>query len=78
MSGLEAAKRLKKFHGRLRGLKIFIASGSAGMEDVISALRLGVVDFFEKPVDPHLMLYTVGRSIQDRAHGKIPSMTVDV
>ena len=66
MGGLALIKRLRKlFHGS-RQFKFLIVSGAAGMEDTITAFRLGVVDFILKPVSPLHLVNSVA-SVHDAA-----------
>ncbi len=66
MAGMEAAKLLLKVFSRHRNFKLFIVSGTGSMNDVISALRLGIADYFVKPLDPQQFLATVKASIYER------------
>jgi len=46
-------------------IPIVFFSGYATVPDVVAAMRLGAVDFLEKPVDPSILLATV-EGIRDR------------
>jgi len=49
---------------------IVFFSGYASVADVVAAMRLGAVDFLEKPVEPQDMLSTV-EALRDRYEGTI-------
>lgn len=71
-----------EFASKARALKplvpIVFFSGYATVGDVVSAMRLGAVDFLEKPVEPELMLARVV-SLRDRYEGIVlsPALAVD-
>lgn len=52
-------------------------SGFATVADVVAAMRLGAVDFLEKPVDPELLLATL-RALESRYDGSIDSRALHV
>ena len=52
LSGVEMISRLQSSLPESRQLGIIFISGQAGTRDVIDALRLGVMEFFIKPIDP--------------------------
>jgi signal transduction histidine kinase len=62
MNGLEMLRELR---ATPRGAKIacLFVSGNAGKEQVVEALRLGAVEFFDKPVDPDDLARAVNRAI---------------
>ncbi len=51
---------------------IVFFSGFATVSDVVAAMRLGAVDFLEKPVEPQEMLTTL-KALRDRYDGAINS-----
>jgi FixJ family two-component response regulator len=51
-------------------LPIIFFSGFATVADVVAAMRLGAVDFLEKPVEPQDLLGTL-QSVRDRYTGAI-------
>lgn len=48
------------------GPKIIIMTGYADKEKVVKALRMGVFDFLEKPVEMELLSYTVQRALHSQ------------
>ena len=53
ISGIEFARQARK---TCPLLPILFFSGFAKIPDIVSAMRLGAVDFLEKPVEPSTML----------------------
>lgn len=66
-SGLEFAAQARVLRPLL---PIIFFSGFATVADVVSAMRLGAVDFLEKPVEPMDLLATL-QALQDRFAGNI-------
>lgn len=58
-------------------LPIVFFSGLASVADVVAAMRLGAVDFLEKPVEPETMLDTV-LTLRDRYEGVINSQRLSL
>lgn len=52
-------------------------SGFATVADVVAAMRLGAVDFLEKPVDPELLLSTL-QALENRYDGSIDTRALHV
>lgn len=52
-----AARELRPF------VPVLFFSGFARVPDVVAAMRLGAVDFLEKPVEPALLLDTIARLV---------------
>ncbi len=73
-SGLEFAAE-----ARIRRplVPIVFFSGLASVSDVVAAMRLGAVDFLEKPVEPQSMLTTV-LTLRDRYEGVINSQRLSL
>lgn len=63
-----------EFAGRARASRpltpIVFFSGFATVPEVVKAMRLGAVDFLEKPIDPETLLRTL-RSLKDRYDGAV-------
>jgi DNA-binding NtrC family response regulator len=60
--GLAFAQKLRFSHPLL---PIVFFSGHASVPDVVNAMRLGAVDFLEKPIDPEVLLKTL-TDLRDR------------
>jgi len=69
LTGLQLVAELARLArpGRLYATAIF--TGSTDKQDVILALRAGVSDYFQKPVDPHELLAGIKR-LQERVEQK--------
>ncbi|MEM6987651.1 MAG: response regulator [Pseudomonadota bacterium] len=63
MSGLEFAKSVRATNPLL---PILFISGYAKLTDVVTAMRLGAIDFVEKPIEPDLLLQQVQDIIAPR------------
>jgi len=61
MSGLEVLKRIRRIYPKIQ---VIMMSGHGDMESVIVALRLGAVDFFQKPFRLHEMMTTIEKSMK--------------
>lgn len=61
-NGLEFARRLRHSHPLT---PIVFFSGHANVPDVVKAMRLGAVDFLEKPIEPEILLETL-TTLRDR------------
>lgn len=66
-SGLEFAAQARILKPLL---PIVFFSGFATVADVVAAMRLGAVDFLEKPVEPEVLLTTM-QALRDRYQGTI-------
>lgn len=73
-NGLEFAAQAR-VHKPLVPIVFF--SGLASVADVVAAMRLGAVDFLEKPVEPETMLDTV-LTLRDRYEGVINSQRLSL
>lgn len=51
LSGIELIETLKQTTDRMRAFEAIMLTRRAGKQDVIKALRAGVADYFQKPVD---------------------------
>lgn len=65
--GLEFARKARSFRPLT---PIVFFSGFATVPDVVSAMRLGAVDFLEKPIEPEDLLHTL-RGLRDRYNGAL-------
>ena len=63
--GLEFARQARTFRPLT---PIVFFSGFATVPDVVQAMRLGAVDFLEKPIDPEELVKTL-RALEDRYSG---------
>ena len=74
--GLELTQWVRE---SLPDLPIFLISGMATMPEVVGAMRLGAVDFLEKPVDPEALVDKI-RAILATHHasplGRLPRVGV--
>lgn len=61
-SGLEMINGAYSELGKNRDLEYIILTGHGGSKEAIDALKLGVMDFIEKPVDLTYLLHTVRRA----------------
>lgn len=53
MGGLELVERLRAIHATI---PIVIVSGTGNIPLAVQGMKMGVVDFLEKPVDPNVLL----------------------
>ena len=51
MNGIELTQHLQKVAGKQRGFESILLTGRADKQDVIKALRIGIADYYQKPVD---------------------------
>ena len=61
-SGLEMIDAAKSEVGKDRDLEFIILTGHGGSKEAIKALRLGVIDFLEKPIDLDHLVHVVRRA----------------
>jgi DNA-binding NarL/FixJ family response regulator len=61
MNGIELVETLKRTTDRMRAFEAIILTRRAGKQDVIKALRAGVADYFQKPVNLDALLEGVQR-----------------
>jgi DNA-binding NtrC family response regulator len=59
MSGLEVLKEIRRIYPKIQ---VIMMSGHGDMDSVINALRLGAVDYFQKPFLLNEMLQTIEKS----------------
>ncbi len=72
MDGLQLSEHLQE-----RGCRhpMIILSGHGSISDAVRAMRLGAVDFIEKPVSQEVLLDTVSRAVaRDSVHRKADSL----
>ena len=55
MPGMDGMQLLKHLESRDASLPIFMLSAHGDIRMAVRALKLGAIDFIEKPVDPHLL-----------------------
>ena len=56
MDGIELAQQLQKIAGKQRVFESILLTGRADKQDVIKALRIGIADYYQKPVDLNELL----------------------
>ncbi|MEB0041628.1 MULTISPECIES: response regulator transcription factor [unclassified Pseudomonas] len=69
MNGIELVNELKRISGKTRVFESIMLTGRADKQDVIKALRAGIADYYQKPVDLNELLEGVQRqelALQDR------------
>ena len=71
-NGLEFTRAARSFRPLT---PVIFFSGFATVPDVVQAMRLGAVDFLEKPIEPELLLLTL-QSVRDRYDGAISAQRV--
>lgn len=64
MSGLQWLERLKQ-DGLYRHIPVIVISGHASSEEAAQAIKLGAVDFFEKPLNRERVLLSVGKALEN-------------
>lgn len=70
--GLEFARKARAFRPLT---PILFFSGFASVPDVVQAMRLGAVDFLEKPIEPEVLLQTL-QGLRDRYKGTLAMQRV--
>src|SRR5476651_1534865 len=65
LNGIELMEELKLIAGKKRVFEAIMLTGRADKQDVIKALRAGIADYYQKPVDLHELLDGIHR--QDKA-----------
>lgn len=65
MNGIQLVQELERIAGLERPFEAIIFTGQSESEDVIRAMRAGVSDFFQKPVDMEALLRTI-RALEAR------------
>lgn len=61
-SGLEFAAEIRSELQGDRDFELIIMTGHGGSQEAITALRLGALDFIEKPIDPERLIHVVQRA----------------
>ncbi len=56
MDGIELVQALQRLCGRERAFEAIMLTGRADKQDVIKALRAGIADYYQKPIDLDEML----------------------
>ncbi|QJI42565.1 response regulator transcription factor [Pseudomonas sp. ADAK2] len=51
MDGIQLVQELKRLCGRHRAFEAIMLTGRADKQDVIKALRAGIADYYQKPID---------------------------
>ena len=65
LDGIELVRQLQQIAGKHRAFEAIMLTGRADKQDVIKALRAGIADYYQKPVDLHELLEGIHR--QDKA-----------
>ena len=60
IGGLEVQEKLRSAQSPIA---VIFLSGSADMRSVVRAMENGAVSFFEKPVDPEVLYFTIGKAL---------------
>ena len=61
MNGIELTQHLQKIAGKHRSFESILLTGRADKQDVIKALRIGIADYYQKPVDLNELLEGIQR-----------------
>ena len=61
MNGIEQTQQLQKLAGKQRAFESILLTGRADKQDVIKALRIGIADYYQKPVDLNELLEGIQR-----------------
>jgi len=61
MSGIELTQHLQRIAGKHRLFESILLTGHADKQDVIKALRIGIADYYPKPVDLNELLEGIQR-----------------
>ncbi|KQB52607.1 LuxR family transcriptional regulator [Pseudomonas endophytica] len=61
MNGIELTQYLQKIAGKYRLFETILLTGQADKQDVIKALRIGIADYYQKPVDLNELLEGIQR-----------------
>ena len=64
MNGIELTQHLQKVAGKQRVFESILLTGRADKQDVIKALRIGIADYYQKPVDLNELLEVIQRQEQ--------------
>ena len=63
MNGIELTQHLQALAGKHRIFESILLTGRADKQDVIKALRVGIADYYKKPVDLNELLEGIQRQI---------------
>lgn len=69
MDGIELVQAMQKIAGKQRAFEAIMLTGRADKQDVIKALRAGIADYYQKPINLHDLLEGVQRqeaALQER------------
>jgi DNA-binding NarL/FixJ family response regulator len=69
MDGIELVQALQKIAGKQRAFEAIMLTGRADKQDVIKALRAGIADYYQKPINLHELLEGLQRqeaALQER------------
>jgi DNA-binding NarL/FixJ family response regulator len=69
MDGIQLVQELQRLSGRHRAFEAIMLTGRADKQDVIKALRAGIADYYQKPIDLDELLEGLQRqevSLQER------------
>lgn len=61
MNGIDLVRSLESIAGPARPFEAVIFTGQTESRDVIDAMRAGIADYYQKPIDPEQILNTVKR-----------------
>ena len=61
MDGIELTQHLQKVAGKQRAFESILLTGRSDKKDVIKALRIGIADYYQKPVDLSELLEGIQR-----------------
>lgn len=67
MPGMGGQKLLETLRRRGSALPVIVVSGHADVPSVIQSMKLGLVDFLTKPLDPALLISRIRGLLQDAA-----------
>lgn len=69
MDGIQLVQELQRLSGKHRAFEAIMLTGCADKQDVIKALRAGIADYYQKPIDLDELLEGVARqevALQER------------
>ncbi|GAB6405397.1 response regulator transcription factor [Pseudomonas sp. MHK4] len=69
LDGIQMVQELQRLSGKHRAFEVIMLTGQADKQDVIKALRAGVADYYQKPIDLGELLEGVQRqevALQER------------
>jgi len=56
LDGIQLVQELQRLSGKHRAFEAIMLTGQADKQDVIKALRAGIADYYQKPIDLHELL----------------------